>query len=478
MSGPEGDAIDNRRAAALFTLMALLVAGGCSVPRQAGFDRVAHDLAGRNDYRVHWKTGGDEDRAVADETRRLLGQELTVDTATQIALFSNPELQALYERLGVAQANVVQAGLLRNPRLSLHYGFNVLGGGVDELLGSLTGAFLDLFLMPLKKKLARAELVRVQLEVSDALLQAAHDVAQAFYRVQAATELVAMRRTLLEAQQAATELALRQHDAGNASELELANEQAAYAQARIELTRADSERLGERERLTRLLGVWGSDIEYRVAAALPELPASEPDLAHLERVAIAHRFDLAAARADLESAAAALQLEKGTRAIGGLDVGVNAHRDPDRPVTVGPTVDLELPIFDQKQAAVARQRAQLRAAQYRADALALAVRSEVRDARNRLLAARAAIEDYRRALLPLRERIVALSQEQYNAMLLGVYQLIAAKQSETNTYREYIEMVRDYWIARADLERAIGTRLANANQDDSSSSFGEKGKAR
>jgi cobalt-zinc-cadmium efflux system outer membrane protein len=454
-----------RAFAGCFLFALALTSGGCAVPRQAGFDDVARQLAGRSDYRVHWNTGGDEDRAVAEETRRLLGDELTVDSATQIALFHNPELQATYERLGVAQADVVQAGLLRNPRISLHYGFNVFGGGVDELLGSITGAFLDLFLMPLKKKLARAELRRVQLEVGDAVLQKAQLVAQAFYRVQAATQLVAMRRTLLEAHEAATELALRQHDAGNASELELSGEQAAYAQARIDLTRAESERLGERERLTRLLGVWGSDVDYRVAPALPALPATEPDLAHLERVAIAHRLDLAAAKEELATAAAALQLEKGTRALGGLDVGVNAHRDPDGPITVGPAIDLELPIFDQKQAAVARLRALLRAAQYRADAQALAVRSEVRDARNRLLATRAAIEDYRRALLPLRERIVALSQEQYNAMLLGVYQLIAAKQSETNTYREYIEMVREYWIARADLERAIGTRLTKVGSN-------------
>jgi cobalt-zinc-cadmium efflux system outer membrane protein len=61
--------------------------------------------------------------------------------------------------------------------------------------------------------------------------------------------------------------------------------------------------------------------------------------------------------------------------------------------------------------------------------------------------------------VPLRERIVALTQEQYNAMLLGVYQLLQAKQGEIEAYRAYIEAVRDYWIARADLERAIGGRL-------------------
>src|SRR5262249_1304801 len=121
------------------------------------------------------------------------------------------------------------------------------------------------------------------------------------------------------------------------------------------------------------------------------------------------------------------------------------------------------PIFDQGQARVARLRAQLHAAQHRADALAVAIRSEVRQARNRLMIARTTIESYAQTLIPLRERIVALSQSQYNAMRLGVYQLLQAKQNEIDSYRQYIEAVRDYWIARADLERAVGTRLALAS---------------
>jgi cobalt-zinc-cadmium efflux system outer membrane protein len=437
---------------------ALLAAAGCVVPRTAGFDEVARGLAKRTPYRVHWNQGSEEDRQIAEETRRLLAAELTVDTASQIALFNNPELQATYERLGVAQAEVVQAGLLRNPRISFHYGVHI-GSGVDEILGSVTGAFLDLFLMPLKKKLANAEFRRVKLEVADAVLAKVSAVAQAFYTVQASTQIVAMDRMMRDAAAAAAELAQQQNKVGNLSDLDLASEQASFAQARLDLARAEYRLLADREGLTRLLGVWGADIDYRVAEKLPELPAAEPDPAQLENVAVESRYDLLAAREELKSAAAALQITKSTRVIGGLDLGANAHRDPDGPLTVGPTIDLELPIFDQKQAEVARLRAQLRAAQRRADGLAIAVRSEVRQAWNRLRAARTTIEAYGQTLVPLRERIVALSQEQYNAMLLGVYQLLAAKQSEINAYRETIEAVRDYWIARADLERAIGTRL-------------------
>jgi cobalt-zinc-cadmium efflux system outer membrane protein len=128
-------------------------------------------------------------------------------------------------------------------------------------------------------------------------------------------------------------------------------------------------------------------------------------------------------------------------------------------VALGPGGSIGLPLFDQGQAAVARARALLRQSQRRLDALAIEVRSEVRVAGARVALARQVVDRYRKTLIPLRERIVALSQQQYDAMLLGVYQLIVAKQNEVSAYREYIEAVRDYWIARSDLERAVGGRI-------------------
>jgi cobalt-zinc-cadmium efflux system outer membrane protein len=111
---------------------------------------------------------------------------------------------------------------------------------------------------------------------------------------------------------------------------------------------------------------------------------------------------------------------------------------------------------------IARLDARLRASQHLAAALAIDIRSEVRAARARMLSARQIAERYRRAVIPLREEVVRLSEEHYNAMLLGVFQWLSAKQNAVNVYREYLESVRDYWIARADLERAVGGRLPGA----------------
>ncbi len=73
--------------------------------------------------------------------------------------------------------------------------------------------------------------------------------------------------------------------------------------------------------------------------------------------------------------------------------------------------------------------------------------------------ARELIERYRDRVIPLREKITAESQKHQNFMLIGVFQLLQAKRDEIHAYREYIEAFRDYWVFRAELERAVGGRL-------------------
>jgi len=441
-------------------LIALLVAG-CTVPREAGFPDVQKLVGDRGVERIQWNRGGPEDEQVAALVRDLLQKDLTIATATEVALLNNARLQATYERLGVAQADLVQAGLLRNPTLAASLHVPISGGGpaFTAQTGyevSIVGEFLDLFLMPLRKRFARAELERVKLDVGDAVLDLAAQVRAAFYTVQAAQQMAQMRATIVEAAQASAELAARQHEAGNLSDLDLASEQALYAQARLDLQRSQAQLLADREHLTELLGLWGRNVEWKLTAPLPDLPPAEPKLDHVETFAIEHRLDLKAARAEVEIAAASLNLTRKTRFISAASLGGHIDKDPEGVTFAGPNLELQLPIFDQGQASVARLAAQLRQAQKLMDARAVAIRSQVRAARARLLANRSAVEYYRATLLPIRERIVKLSQQRYNAMLLGVYQLLQARQAEANAYREYIEAVRDYWMARSDLERAMG----------------------
>ena len=147
------------------------------------------------------------------------------------------------------------------------------------------------------------------------------------------------------------------------------------------------------------------------------------------------------------------------------DGSANIACEIDSTHVTGPTFELELPIFDQHQAARARVTAQLRQSQQRVAALERDVLSEVRLAYGRLQAARHAAEYYQDAIIPQHEQAVAESQKHYNYMLVGVYALLQAKQDEIMARRDRISALTDYWVARAELERAAGMQLPRASAD-------------
>ena len=181
----------------------------------------------------------------------------------------------------------------------------------------------------------------------------------------------------------------------------------------------------------------------------------------MESRAIAQRLDLQAARTRVDLIGQSLALRTKTRyAPAGIRIGVDTEREPDGQRVTGPILDLELPIFNQGQGEIAKLTAQYRQAQRELEALTVNVRSEVREARDQLSAARDLTSYIGKRLLPTQQKALNLTLEQYNFMLKGAYDLLLAKQNEVAAERSYIEAWRDYWIARADLERAVGGTLS------------------
>ena len=454
----------HRLIAIFITLMCIGVFSGCaSVPKDAGFSDVQNIIEQRIGRRVHWNQGTSEDAAVVDAVRSMLQQELTIDEAVQIALLNNRSLLATYEELGIAQADLVQAGLLRNPTFGASFRFpdkTVGGHRSTNTEFSVVQDFLDLLVRPLRKKVAATQFEQTKLRVGNAVLNLAAEVRSFYYTLQADEQTLEMRRTVVQATEAAVDIATRQHDAGTLKTLDLANQQGFHDQAKLDMTRTDIQIVADRERLNRLMGIWGADTMWKLPERLPELPESEIPMEHLESIAVSQRLDLAAARQETQVIAHALSLTRRYRYFYVFDVGVDSEHDVADDVTfTGPNLTLELPIFDRRQASISRLEAQLRQSLQRLASLAIDIRSEVREIRERLLAARNVAKYHHDSILPLRQRIVDESQLYYNGMLIGVYELLLAKQNQINAGREYIETLRDYWIARSDLERAVGGRL-------------------
>ncbi len=437
---------------------------GCSVPKEADFPEVRGEVEKRSGAQISWNRGGERDDDVRRAVRRMTAHPLAPAEAVQIALLNNPRLQATYEDLSIAQADVVQAGLLKNPVFTGQYHFPISGGAdVNHFDFGVEQDFLDTLLIPARRKVAKAAFGAAKLRVGSAVLDLAFEVRAAYFTMQGAERVAAMRSAVLEAAGASFAVSEKQHEATNISDLDLANEQALFEATRLDVSRSQLEVVVARERLNKLMGLWGADTSWRLADKMAELPTSDPPLERLENLAIAQRLDVAAGVREIQARSAALDMVKDWRWLPGATVGAGIDRESDGPLSAGPQASLELPIFDQKQATLAKLEAEVRRSQRALAALAIDVRSEVRERRARLVHQRDLAEHYKTTVIPLHERIVALSQQQYDAMLLGVHQLLQAKQSEVNAYREYIEAVRDYWIAHADLNRACGGRISDSD---------------
>lgn len=434
------------------------------VPKESGFKDVQTMVGSRENHRLHWHQGSDADRKIEQTIKTVLKKPLTAEDAVQIALLNNPRLQAVYEELGISQADVVEAGLLENPVIFGQVRFPDTSGVANNLEFGIMQNFLSLLMMPSRKRLSAIRFEQVKLQVADEVIRMAADVRKAYFSALSAKQVRDLRNEITVSAENSFDLAQRLHTAGNIGDLELAREKAQFEETRLELANREAALLDSREHLTRLMGLWGHLIDYRLPEQLPPIPIEEIPFEHLESVAIENRLDLASERKAVEALSQALGITIDWRWVGQIEIGISTERDTDRTWVTGPSLTIELPIFNQRQDEIARLEAQLRRSQQRLAAQAIDIRSEVRRLQNRLITQRYIVNHYKENVLPLRERIVQLTLQQYNYMLVGAFDLLMAKQMEYRAYQQYIESHRDYWIYRADMQRSLGGSIPEDTQ--------------
>jgi hypothetical protein len=294
--------------------------------------------------------------------------------------------------------------------------FPVAAGTLNRYAWLVAQEFAQLLMIPLKKKISAERLEAIELRVSDEALQLVEKVKAAFVTVQADQQLVSRLRVIQETNAASLGLAQKQFEAGNITDLALLQSQASYSQGRLDLAKAEADLRDKREELTRLLGLWGVETAWRVQGDIMPIPDSDFSQKGLESLAVSQRLDLRAAHRELTSVAAALGLSRIYRWIPVLEFGFTGERDIEGALNMGPAFRLELPIFNQGQARLARGAAELRRAENRLAGLAITIRSETRELRDRLASLRDMARFYHDEVLPTRIKIVNRTLLQYNAM--------------------------------------------------------------
>lgn len=431
----------------------LLLLGGCArFTQDSGFTAVEQASQQHLDKQVSWAKSPAERSLLAERVDQLLAQPLTADAAVQVALLNNRGLQASFEQLGISEAERVQAGRLPNPGFS--FGRLERGSEVEYERG-LHFDLARLLAMPLTSGMEAKRFEQVQRQTSLAVFELASQTRKAWYRAVAAQESLGFMRQVMDSAEAGAELARRLAAVGNYSKLQQAQEQSFYADAGLNLIRAEQARVQSREQLTRLLGLWGEQIAFRLPERLPELPTSAEQLPDVERLAMGQRLDIQAVRLDAEHLARNLGLSKRTRFINVLELGVVHNGSNQEPTQRGYEISVELPLFDWSGAKVAKAEAQYRQMLNRAAETAINARSQVREAYLGYRSAHDLARHYRDEVLPLRARIAEENVLQYNGMFISTFELLADARKQVQAVDGYLQAQRDFWLAETDLQMAL-----------------------
>jgi len=389
---------------------------------------------------------------------------ISAETAVQVALLNNKGLQAKYANVGLSAADAWQQSMPENPVVS----FGILGIGAAELgayraiEGMIATNILDAKTRKQRVALADVNFRTAQLSAVSETLTLANATRQAWIKAVAAFETAAFLKSAMATSDAGSELAQRLGETGALNLAGQAREQAFNAELAGQLAQARLNATRAKEELTRLMGLWGADVEFYVPDALPNLPNSVGRITNLEAKALGNRVDLRVAKLGLEAQAAAFGLTDQTRLLTDLEIiaGFESEREPivgGIETAITPQLELEfvIPIYDTGEARMRKaELGYLQAANVLAEK-AVNVRSEVREAEVAYHATYRIARHYRDVLVPLRITVEEEGLLSYNGMITNTFELLAAVRAKIGASLEAANAKRDFYLAQAALTAAL-----------------------
>jgi outer membrane protein TolC len=464
-----------KRSSLAALLLSSLTLAGCvttqdggeyAVP-DAGFSTVSQKTKAATGKQTVWVQNQQEAQALSERVHGMVHKKpVDADKAVQVALLNNKGLQAAYADIGMSAAEVWQQSLPENPKVSI----GALGIGAPGLglLRSLEGMIAANILSSMTRErrvdLADTRFRQAQLKAAVETLKLAADTRRAWISAVSSYETVYYLEQGQAAADAASELAKKLGESGAMPKAGQAREHAFYAELTGQKAQAKLAAQLAKEELTRLMGLWGTEVDYYVPDKLPQLPGKLKAKESIEGEALRQRVDLQVAKLELEATAKAYGLTEATRyltdleIISGIDLDRELEKDePGISSTVTPRVELEfvIPIFDSGKARMRKvELAYMRDANLLAEK-AVNIRSEARAAYTGYRSTHEIARHYKNSVLPLRSKIEEESLLTYNGMITNTFELLADSRAKIGTLLQSVNAKRDFWLAEANLNAAI-----------------------
>lgn len=388
-----------------------------------------------------WSASYSDLPALRQPLAMLLSKEVDADVAVRIALLANPTMHRIYFDLRLPAEEVAAAATGPLPA-----GEDVEARFVVDAIGSQQRS---------ASQVDQLKFEQTKLEKAAEIVRFALDVRRAHASAVAARQIADLTESLKTASEASAELGRRMARVGNWPRLNEYREAAALGEVSVQAARARQSASVARERLTRLLGVWGDDAVYRLAAKLPNLPSILNTFENAEVSATEGRFDIRAINFDIAAEVREFEIdgyEDGLRSASLRFVEVPPARALDGAKGTAP---IKVPAFDLRSQASQGKAAKFMALLTQASGLSISARADAREA---VVAWRTTYDiarHYSDHMIPLQGRIIEESVQRYNGMLIGVFDLLGDVRQRTAVDIAAVEAARDYWIAAADVRNAL-----------------------
>jgi outer membrane protein TolC len=446
-----------------------LIAAGCATngalegisDPMAGFTTVAARAESVTGKKTVWVQSSEDARAVSAQVKSLVQKKsIGPDVAVQVALLNNKGLQAAYADIGLSAADVWQETMLVNPTISV----GMIGvDPVRTIEGAAISNILALATRDRRVGVADARFRQAQLRAAEETLRLAADTRRAWINAVSAWESVSYLNQAQAAADAASELAQKLGETGAFTKTGQAREHVFYAEIVGQAAEARLAARTAKEELTRLMGLWGPDVDYSVPNALPGLPKGAKAKRAIEMEALGNRVDLEIAKLELEALAKSYGLTEATRYVTDLELltGVEVEREESEEggteTSTSPILELEfvIPIFDTGKARMRKAELAYMQAANRMAEKAVNVRSEARSAYDAYRSTYDIARHYRNSVVPLRTKIEAESVLTYNGMITNTFELLADTRAKISAIMLSLNAKRNFWLADVNLGTAI-----------------------
>ena len=432
-----------------------------------------------------------EDAAIAEQVSSLVADGLTVGEAVKVALINNPRLQSAIYRLGISRADFVQSGLFTNPSLSFSLRWPD-GGGLTNLQAGVAQNVAELWQIKHRKEAAERDLDRTVLEVAREASMLALDVRVAYWRTIRADREKDLARDNLALGQKLIDVTLSRREAGAGSDVDVNLSRSQHIDYELRMRSAALAAVEAHATFAKLLGLTTPPSDIVLTDVLAEPGDWNLTSEAVIATAMQSRLDVQATKMAVAAAEERVAYEK-SRLLRSLEVGISTERsarnsrggrdwlaetayasaqsgqltlpnfqpreDQSTDWVTGPEIGVELPIFDQNQAQIARAEYVHQQATKMLETLERELTQDAHVALERARTAADNLRFYKESALPLREEGLVLAQGAYTAGRTTLLAVQEAQRSLLSARSGYVEALTNHSLAIVEVERVAGRPL-------------------